>query len=265
MILIYLWIIIYANGTYYGTASYFAGPTQLNWWKSKTYCTQNVSGELASIHSPEEYEQARTKCNEAVAGTTDDGGCWIGLNMNTVVNSTRIWRWSDDTDTDYGFINNNPTTGTSPWGSGEPNNVNNQNEFCVQFYYKNSNKNDLQWNDAECVWSIYPLCKIITPNPTKIQTTSPTSLPTTFNPTIHPSTDPTQHPASSASLIHTKVPTANPTQHLTSSPSQQPTLPPTANPLSGHTTATERATTTTEQMTSDTQITIEHHSTESLP
>ena len=134
--------------------SFIIGSVNLsNWTQSKLFC-QQLGSTLASIHSESDYTQTKEIC-------TGNNGCWIGLND---IDSEGIWKWDDDSFTDYGFINNNntnPTTGIHPWKLNQPNNYlnhSNDNENCVQI----NNIDQYKWNDNRCSDLYYPICNIPT-------------------------------------------------------------------------------------------------------
>ena len=91
------------------------GDDQVSYSDAHSYCTTNGL-QLLSIHSETTLDEAKDLCNSK--SSTGDG-CWIGLYQNL---ATDEWVWTDESTTDYGFQDGNPTTGVYPWYPGEPNN-----------------------------------------------------------------------------------------------------------------------------------------------
>ena len=80
---------------------YFVGENRLDWLEAKAYC-EDQGATLASIHSLQDWNRAKIKCQEIL--TTNDGsGCWFGLND---IDQEGTWQYVDNSTTDYGFTNN---------------------------------------------------------------------------------------------------------------------------------------------------------------
>ncbi|KAG2468195.1 MRC1 protein, partial [Polypterus senegalus] len=92
----------------------------LNWADAKSYCEVNFTS-LASL-KPTEQEDVRLKVlsrNEVFA--------WIGLSK-----PEDLWVWTDGTELQ-----------APQWSPGEPNNFNNNSEYCAMFWFSG-------WNDMNC-------------------------------------------------------------------------------------------------------------------
>ncbi|XP_051780188.1 macrophage mannose receptor 1-like [Erpetoichthys calabaricus] len=92
----------------------------LNWADAKSYCEVNFTS-LTSL-KPTEQEDVRLKVlswNEVFA--------WIGLSK-----LEDLWVWTDGTELQ-----------APQWSPGEPNNFNNNSEYCAMFWFNG-------WNDMNC-------------------------------------------------------------------------------------------------------------------
>eukprot|EP01083_Nonionella_stella_P019334 53772_1 len=230
---------------------YFAAPTSFEgtWQKASDYCESHDT-HLASIHSYKDLQMALLEC----ASVNDK--CWIGLNDIT---TEGMWQWSDNTITDYGFLNDNfsnPTTGVLPWGSGQPNNLHSDQD-CVGLDH--GILGDFNCSDT---W-LRPLCNQVDPfcdrgvikqdtccafscgtcggtgcsdrpggaekccqtpirdsNETCDHSVAPCVISQSRNPTADPSSSPSNHP--------TAVPSEAPSNAPTQPPSAAPSVSPTA-------------------------------------
>ena len=115
--------------------AFFVGPEPMDWHAAKSYC-ESRNTRLASIHSADDQEKAKTAC-QTKAGSE---GCWIGLSEVEIEGE---YVWSDGTSYDY----------SGSWAPGEPNN---SGELECVHLRPNS---DFEWNDRNCYYpNIYPLC-----------------------------------------------------------------------------------------------------------
>ena len=128
-----------------------------SWNAATDYCRSHGT-ELASIHSEDDFNKAKTKCEEIISQNGGPGfqrGCWLGLNDVDIEGN---YVWIDGTPSDYGFIDNNsskPVIGT-PWGGNQPDQG--SSDHCGTLY---SNV-DYKWYDAPCdLTTYYPLCNEI--------------------------------------------------------------------------------------------------------
>eukprot|EP01084_Bolivina_argentea_P064692 117948_1 len=135
------------------SSHYILVESNLSWVDAENYCVNLFETHLASIHSTDDMNNAKTICNV--------NHCWIGL-----YSFWNRWEWTDKTDTDYGFINSNPTQNKYPWANTQPSLK--ENEYCVQI-------NLHSWNDTYCSHSYYALCNSqSTISPTTLLSTSKT-------------------------------------------------------------------------------------------
>ena len=74
---------------------------------ARKYC-EGQGGQLASIHSPLEQQQAWDACKAVVKDPSGPASCWIGLNDNT---REGRWTWLDGSATDF-----------HNWSPGQPDN-----------------------------------------------------------------------------------------------------------------------------------------------
>ena len=104
---------------------------------------------MLSIHGATEQAAAEALCDSVEHESPTSYGCWIGLAV-----SSESWKWTDATETDYGFDGNgNPITGADPWFSSHPDSSN--NEECAHLWSWAS----YWWNDIVCSGKpCYPLC-----------------------------------------------------------------------------------------------------------
>ena len=135
---------------------YFIGSMNGNYTDAINIC-YNDGAILAIITNEYQFNISRQIC--MINGTN----CWIGLNNMNIKNQ---WRYVDGTFVKYtyGFNSDNgkPTTGNGPWGSNEPNNLD-DNENCVHF----NNLTDYTWNDSPCSRIYAPICMKIETKPIK--------------------------------------------------------------------------------------------------
>ena len=101
---------------------------------------QNVGGKLVKIETEEESQFITRKY------FSNNGRYWIGLSDAF---KEKDWRWTDKTG----------LTGYKNWGSGEPNNL--SNEDCVAMlkgtYY--SRYVNAKWNDEDCSLKLGYICE----------------------------------------------------------------------------------------------------------
>ena len=123
---------------------YFIGSrVNLNYTEAINVCL-NDGGVLATINNENDQINAANVCGNIV-------DCWIGLNS---MNNGNVWEWVDGTSVNgaYGFdINGNPTIGTAPWHTGQPDNALND-EYCVHLIA--APEYNHEWNDRFC-WNGY--------------------------------------------------------------------------------------------------------------
>eukprot|EP01083_Nonionella_stella_P261164 889557_1 len=89
-------IVIYGVAT---AGAYFVGPTWLEWAEAEAYCNSQGSN-LASMHSQNDFNEVVALCD----ATGDPTGCHIGATLDSYPGE---WKWSDDSATNFGFINGN--------------------------------------------------------------------------------------------------------------------------------------------------------------
>ena len=85
------------------------GPEPLDFPDALSYC-DSMGSVLVSIHSAEEQAEAAHLCD--TLSHNDSIGCWIGLYHDDLLGH---WRWIDESDTDYGFINSSYATTGVHW------------------------------------------------------------------------------------------------------------------------------------------------------
>eukprot|EP01083_Nonionella_stella_P256887 879898_1 len=169
-------------------ATYFTPPSvdmKVNWEDAQTYC-QSEGTTLASIHSLDDFNDAKAQCDDLVGhievGPNDIIGCWTGLNN---VETQGEFQWSDGTPSDYGFANDDPSQpveGVDPWSantllSSPPENVaivmrtgtyyNWESDTHVEYNYR--------WDLMYTVWLARPMCNGRTGTTTPSDTTTTTS------------------------------------------------------------------------------------------
>ena len=143
--------------------SYIILTDTLSWTDSQFLC-QNIGSNLASIHSGIDFNHTIELCD------SQSNGCWIGLND---ISSEGEWQWTDNSITDFGFINNSftkPTTGIYPWSNlstypPQPNNL-----FGDQHCIDLTKQRNYLWNDADCDALKHPICN------DPINTTKPNNI-----------------------------------------------------------------------------------------
>ncbi|XP_058500083.1 macrophage mannose receptor 1 [Solea solea] len=109
------------------------------WHEALAFC-KSIGGDLMSIHSAQDLENAQFSFSEAF---------WIGFNN---LDTSQGFVWTDGSANDY-----------EDWIYGEPNNAN-ENEHCTEFliYYTK------RWNDVDCENAKNWICQIskgVTPKP----------------------------------------------------------------------------------------------------
>eukprot|EP01084_Bolivina_argentea_P302603 522350_1 len=150
------------------------------WQEAQEYC-QSEGTTLASIHSLDDWNQAKAQCAALLVVKSDTSyGCWIGLNdIETQVE----WVWSDGTPSDYGFANDDPTQpteGVDPW------HIDERPYAAMQYEAVILQKGDYygyRWTLAlaRTYNYAYPLCNGKPP-----PTSEPTTAPITSTPTSAP-------------------------------------------------------------------------------
>ncbi|KAF1383034.1 hypothetical protein PFLUV_G00150060 [Perca fluviatilis] len=95
-----------------------------SWTDAETFC-KAAGGNLASVHSEEEYKFLKTYINQV---TGDIERTWIG-GFDSV--QPGVWMWSDGSIFDY-----------KSWGPGQPDNAGGV-EHCLENYQG-------KWNDNSC-------------------------------------------------------------------------------------------------------------------
>eukprot|EP01084_Bolivina_argentea_P162066 282065_1 len=160
---------------------YITTSITMNWANAKSWC-ESQGTQLASIHSEQDLVRAKLKCEKEGKLSIYTFGCWIGLNELT---TTGTWEWTDNTATDYGFTNNDPTQPTKvyPWGNNQPA-ASGRNCICLNRHMSYRMRNT--WCDYQ---TLYPLCN----NPNSMTTSQPTMDPTIYPTaiTIYPTSQPT--------------------------------------------------------------------------
>nr|XP_055053563.1 macrophage mannose receptor 1-like [Misgurnus anguillicaudatus] len=101
------------------------------WFEARDFC-RAIGGDLASFHSEDEMNVLPYYRSDAA---------WIGF---TSLDSNSGFVWSDQTPSDY-----------QNWASGEPNNVNN-NENCAEY----GTTYNRRWNDRDCDTYMDWICQI---------------------------------------------------------------------------------------------------------
>eukprot|EP01084_Bolivina_argentea_P180571 311973_1 len=194
--------------------AYFVGTTSLSWGAAQSWCVA-AGSELASIHSYNDWLEAKVKCEN----TNPAHGCWIGLSDS---DSNGTWVYIDGTASDYGFNGNNPTspTLTFPWADGQPLGWTTAHDCVVM------SNGEYSWYDVPCAdsgqYGRHAICNGNSKNPTPSPTINPTP-----SPTINPTPAPTKNPSPSPTINPTPAPTKNPTLSPTPSPTINPTPSPT--------------------------------------
>ena len=124
------------------------------------YCEEHYQS-LASIHSWEEAQQAKSAC-EAYADATETDrsaggnalyGCWIGFQD---LGQEGGFAWLDGS-----------TVSFVDWAPGEPNDVANNGEDAVEIDFRTRIQRSGEWNDAQTTddYEMFPLCETVIPAP----------------------------------------------------------------------------------------------------
>ena len=142
------WIISVGHGEKFSKYALLQGSN--NWEISGALCRIQYGTELASLHSNDDYDEAKSIVDDA--GTS----AWIGLND---MDTEDTFIWSDGTPFDFGTSSSN-SKGTYPWYPGQPDNCDQCNpdfeEDCVEI----SHNLDSKLNDGPCWNARYALCNI---------------------------------------------------------------------------------------------------------
>ncbi|XP_064202686.1 lactose-binding lectin l-2-like [Anguilla rostrata] len=109
-------------------------PQQWDWVQAESFCVSQ-GGNLASVHSAEEFQFLKDLCK---AADPQENPFWIGL---TDCQKEGTWMWSDGSKVDY-----------QRWNSGEPNNL--SDEDCVHSNWSVQK----MWNDIPCTYQYRFIC-----------------------------------------------------------------------------------------------------------
>ena len=113
-------------------------PTTQTFDHARETCLQQESSEIASIHSQEEFDLAKSLLEEATAldAPSNTIDIWIGLKDDVFDDPTPVinverFAWLDGSDFDFGT-----QAEVNPWQPGEPNNFRNETqEDCVVYNF----------------------------------------------------------------------------------------------------------------------------------
>eukprot|EP01084_Bolivina_argentea_P263299 445599_1 len=154
LFLLFLWSPTFVN-------AYFVGPTRCIWANAKSYCEQ-YGTELASIHSFEDMVAANTICRANTPPILDVFYfCWIGL---TDMDEEGFYKWIDNTATDYGFHNSDPThlKNEGNYQFMLHDDGHGYDCFTIMSFMGEAYANLTYMGNDECWESWYPLCNDIT-------------------------------------------------------------------------------------------------------